>query len=58
MKAYSNQAEEMFFEEIDPLLEELELRESRRNHIDAASNIAEIRERFAKVVDQVEDKPR
>jgi len=37
---------EMWYTEVRPLVEELEKRELRANHMDSASNISEIMDRF------------
>ncbi len=43
---------DMWQAEVLPLIKELEVRELRRNHIDEASNINEIAERFGDSLDQ------
>ena len=43
-------ARDMWWAEVRPLVEELELRENRANHIDRASMIREVIERFYAVV--------
>jgi hypothetical protein len=46
----AHDVKEMWWSEVRPLVEELELRENRANHIDRASMICEIIERFDLVV--------
>ena len=54
MKPKNNNVMDMWLTEVKPLVEQLELRENRRNHIDEASSINEIMERFEKVIKQAD----
>ena len=54
MKSKMNNVMDMWLTEVKPLVEQLELREHRRNHIDEASFINEIMERFENVIKQAD----